>query len=529
MNKIKKKCYFRENILALCKVFKVSGNKVTAEHFLAKEFAICEIKWRRKTGNPVTGELNKLSKSAFKRIISNRVPGCRKWITEEGTFIDRNFSKCFDQSSFYSSYHSYFINSFGARSFFDTPTEQFTKQITNIRNSSKKMTKGEFSRFKSLAFYSSNERKLISYNINHIGDTNIILRKDGDEEVAKDETYYGTYVISNETLTMALSNNTIQITTIFLLTEENSIKENILLGITVGVSKYKNKPTLMSKKVMISVDENIKKKDNKRLKLFMNEHQGIRIKDVNCKQLKSIISDENSNITHKKILDKISVQMTDTMILLTDLQYVEVRPMDSFYVPLLSNYKLLESNIKRVRGGSHVRDRASMLNYKLQINILDCFLDITSDNKTFSNLRQKKSRKITMCIDYREDYQSFFNSSFDYERVLSSIKGNINEGDFELYLIFKKDDDYSTYLISIIPEWVKKSVYISYYGNHKTPDILAYRITVFVKIGKLLLLRPQGSSSTYTEITKARSSLSSVDKTIGVLMDLSKEKNVDCS
>lgn len=456
----------------------------------------------------------------YNKFISNKKYDVEEWLKKNCTFKNNTFTKYFDDTNFKKEYGDYFPVGFTKYSFLDeVDLGEFYTYIQSIKvNYEKFKDKGnKYIDFKYITFYSTTFHELIQYKITYKSNTKITLQvlRNSPEEVSR-ETYEGTIEIINETLVLTAKNNKIYINTIFLLSTMNTLDNDALMGITVGVSLKNGEFTQLAKKIILSKYLDIYKNEgtNAILKLFLNEQQSLRIKKDDLKDLLMIQKSGKTEVTYPRVLQVIKQQMKDNKAILKDKDYINSDNEDSFYMPLIESYNLLESNIGRIYAGS--------ITYRINMSMVEVFKKISQNKDSFEKLKDADFR-VDITLDLvRYKHNIYFNSPQDLLDVFKDVEDLISSDKFSLNLILDDTTCNDTLQIKTIPEKLKSC---TYYISRK--DIIAQCngrnpleniITVFVKMGnKLALHKSNTQEFFYTTVDRGKQGLKDITSSMNTI------------
>lgn len=454
--------------------------------------------------------------------IKNRVRDVKKWIINTEKFKNNSFSKNFKNTNFYDKYAIYFPKKFGADAFFDNFNSLlFISMLDTIKTNYESVSnkRNEYMDFRYITFYSTRVKKLIKYKIQYITKDKVkLIPLQTNHSKQYKETYEGEVEIVNNTFIINAKNDKIYITLVFLLSNLNSFSNEFLLGITVGVSEQGENLIQLTKKVLLSKKEEINNSQNTNslLNLFLNEKQSLRIGVEDLNDLNSISRNAKTEANYQRLLKSLSGQMKDNKALLQDSLYVNVENDDSFYIPLIESYNILESNIGRIVD-------EEQLYYRISMSMVDVFKVITRNKNSFSTLKESKNFRIDISMDLTKyKHNIYFNSPRTFLRIFSKIRDLIKSNKFSLTLIIEDTEEVNTLQLKLIPEYLRQHTYYvskaDIIKKNKGYNPLDTTTTVFVRFGNsLVLTKPNTQEFIYTNIDRGKRGIEEVNNSLDTL------------
>ena len=505
---------FRYKMNLFCRVFYIIDKNDNYLKELTKDFS-----YTMKYSNSKT-EQN------YTKFLWSRLRVVRDWVKEDKDEFHNSkskFSNIFDKTNFYERYNAFFPKNFDEYSFLDDTIENstFESMIKDIKYFSENdIGKNNiYKNFKYITFYSNNAKKLIRYKIlyrnrNQLQLSSINKNSDGDSE----EIYQGEVQVVNDNFIISASNHKINVTLVFLMNKLNTFEKDAILGITVGVSKNGTNDDLLSKKVILSKIETIHRdKDvDPLLKLFLNEQQSLRIKKDDLEDLDTIISSGKTANNYIRLLRELKYQMSETKQIIDDINYINIQDEDSFFIPLLENYKTLESNIGRISDNS--------LEYKIGMSLIEVFKKIISSGEVYEKLKNSNNFRIDFVIDLVKYHNNiFFDSKLSYTSTFDKIFDLINNNLFSLTFIIENISEFNRQL-EIIPNNMKNVIFVvdkkKVLCKNNGINPFENKSTVFIKLGEQLVIsKPNGDSFIYTVVDRGNSKKNEIIASLNLIIE----------
>lgn len=439
-------------------------------------------------------------------------------------FNSTNFSKDFEYTNFYSRYSQFFDDDFNVNSFLNDNElnyTSFTSHVHTIKQnflSSNDIDK-KFTNFSYVTLYSTRDNKLIKYKIIYTSGNKIALKR-----IGKEERYTGHIKYSNNNFIIRVLNDKIDITSFFLLNNNNSFDNDAVVGITIGGSLKNSNVNLLSRKVILSKYETVnkEKKVEKLLHLFLNKQQFLEIYDDDVNNLNSIVKYGKTDITYINLLNSIKNQMSESKKLFKDDSYINYTKEDSFFIPLIENYNTLEGIFSRL-------SIEKPLTYRIRMNMVDVFKCITSNKKAFNSLKESEDDFfIEMCFDLTKyKHNVFFNSKGSFKRVFKNVEDLILKDKLRITFIVEdiKFIEYR-YQINFIPDILYDNIYIiskvDIIDKNLGIDPLNNITTVFTNFAnQLIISKPDSQEFIYSSVDRGKRGIDEVMYSFDVLCEYS--------